>query len=173
MFFTAPKILSENHDYLNSKIVFPLWHYHVTDTMDMSLSKPWEIMKDRGAWSAAVHGVTKSWTWLSDWNELYWGNINCKKIYIYSLVAQMGKHLPTMRETWVQSLSWEDPLEKEMATHSITLAWKIPWTEKPGRLLSMASQRFGHDWATSLSYIYLYMYKIGHTKKFFVKKKSV
>ena len=62
-----------------------------------------------------------------------------------SLVAQIVKYLPTMRETWVQSLSWEDPLEKEMATHSSTLAWKIPWTEKPGRLQSMGLQRVGHD----------------------------
>ena len=67
------------------------------------------------------------------------------------LVAQMVKLLPTMRETWVQSLGQEDPLEKEMATHSSILAWKIPWTEEPGRLQSMASQRVGHDWATSLS----------------------
>ena len=51
-----------------------------------------------------------------------------------SLVAQMVKHLSTMRETWVQSLGWEDPLEKEMAIHSRTIAWKIPWTEEPGRL---------------------------------------
>ena len=49
-----------------------------------------------------------------------------------SLVAQMVKHLPTMRETWVQSLGWENLLEKEMATHSSILAWKIPWTEDPG-----------------------------------------
>ena len=55
-----------------------------------------------------------------------------------------------MRETRVQSLGWEDPLEKEMATHSSTLAWKIPWTEEPGRLQSMGSQRVRHDWATSL-----------------------
>ena len=53
------------------------------------------------------------------------------------LVAQRVKHLPTMWETWVQSLGQEDPLEKEMATHSSTLAWKIPWTEEPGRLQSM------------------------------------
>ena len=59
------------------------------------------------------------------------------------LVAQMVKHLPTMRETWVQSLSWEDLLEKEMATHSSILAWKIPWTVEPGRLQSMGSQRVG------------------------------
>ena len=61
------------------------------------------------------------------------------------LVAQTVKHLPTMRETRVQSLGWEDPLEKEMATHSSILAWKIPWTEGPGTLLSMGSQRVGHD----------------------------
>ena len=67
------------------------------------------------------------------------------------LVAQMVKRLPTMQETWVQSLGWEDLLEKEMATHSSTLALKIPWTEEPGRLQSMGSQRVGHDWATSMS----------------------
>ena len=52
--------------------------------------------------------------------------------------------------TQVHSLGWEDPLEKEMATHSRTLAWKIPWTEEPGKLQSMGSQRVGHNWATSL-----------------------
>ena len=56
-----------------------------------------------------------------------------------------------MRETWVWSLGWEDPLEKEMATHSSTLAWKIPWTEEHGGLQSTGSQRVGHIWATSLS----------------------
>ena len=60
-------------------------------------------------------------------------------------MAQMVKRLPTMRETRVRSLGWEDPLEKEMATHSSILAWKIPWTEEPGWLLSMGSQRVGHD----------------------------
>ena len=62
-----------------------------------------------------------------------------------SLVAQMVKRLLTMRETRVQSLGWEDLLEKEMATHSSILAWKIPWTEEPGRQQSMGSQRVGHD----------------------------
>ena len=62
-----------------------------------------------------------------------------------SLVAQTVKHLPTMQETRVQSLGWEDPLEKEMATHSSTLAWDIPWMEDPGRLQSMGLQRVGHD----------------------------
>ena len=58
-----------------------------------------------------------------------------------SLVAQRLKHLPAMQETQVRSLGWEDPLEKEMATHSSILAWRIPWTENPGGLQSMGSQR--------------------------------
>ena len=62
-----------------------------------------------------------------------------------SLVAQRLKCLPAVRETWVRSLGWEDPLEKEMATHSSILAWRIPWTEEPGGLQSTASQRVGHD----------------------------
>ena len=57
----------------------------------------------------------------------------------------MVKRLPTMQETWVQSLGWEDLLEKEMATHSSILAWKIPWTGEPGKLQSMGLQRVGHD----------------------------
>ena len=57
----------------------------------------------------------------------------------------MVKGLPTIRETSVQSLGWEDLLEKEMVTHSSILAWKIPWMEEPGRLQSMGSQRVGHD----------------------------
>ena len=71
----------------------------------------------------------------------------CVYIYIYraSLVAQRLKRLPGMQETQVQSLGQEDPLEKEMATHSSTLAWRIPWTEEPGKLQSMGSQRVGHD----------------------------
>ena len=66
-------------------------------------------------------------------------------LFIVSLVAQMVKHLPTMRETRVRFLGPEDPLQKEMATHSRTLAWKIPWTEESGRLQSMRSPRVGHD----------------------------
>ena len=66
-------------------------------------------------------------------------------------MAQRLKCLPAMRETWVQSMGQEDPLEKEMATHSSILAWRIPWTEEPGGLQSTGSQRVGHDRATSLS----------------------
>ena len=68
-----------------------------------------------------------------------------------SLVVQMVKRHPAMRETQVRLVGLEDPMEKEMATHSAPLAWKIPRTEEPGRLLSMGSQRIGHDWAISLS----------------------
>ena len=62
-----------------------------------------------------------------------------------SLVAQIVKRLPAMRETRVQSLGWENPLEKEMVAHSSTLAWKIPWMEEPHRVQSMGLQRVGHD----------------------------
>ena len=62
-----------------------------------------------------------------------------------SLVAQTVKHLPTMWWTWVRSLGREEALEKEMATHSSILAWKVPWMEEPGKLQSMGSQRVGHD----------------------------
>ena len=60
-------------------------------------------------------------------------------------MAQTIKRLSTMRETRVRSLGWEDPLEKEMAIHYSTIAWKIPWTEEPGRLHSMGLQRVGHN----------------------------
>ena len=76
------------------------------------------------------------------------------EVYIldFSQVAQMVKHLPAMRETWFWFPGWEYTLGKEMATHSSTLAWKIQWTDEPGRLQSMVSRRVGHDWATSLSF---------------------
>ena len=90
-----------------------------------------------------VHGVTKSWTWLSDFQF--------HVLIRASLVAQMVKRLPAMRETRVQFLGREDPLEKEMVIHTSTLAWKIPWAEEPDRLQSMGSQRVGHDWAISFS----------------------
>ena len=64
---------------------------------------------------------------------------------LYMVMAQTVKRLSTMWETWVQSLGWEDPLEKAVAPHSSTSAWKIPWTEEPGRLQSMVSQRVEHD----------------------------
>ena len=81
------------------------------------------------------------------WVDLDWGMGHNRT----SVVAQTVKRLSIMRETQVRSLGREDPLEKEMAMHSSTVAWKIPWTEEPGRLQSMGSQRVGHDCVTSLS----------------------
>ena len=63
-------------------------------------------------------------------------------------MAQVVKNLPTVQETWVQSLGQEDPLEEEVATHSSILAWKIPWSEEPGELQSMGSKRVRHDLVT-------------------------
>ena len=70
------------------------------------------------------------------------GSFKCDRA---SLVAQLVKNLPAMQETWVQSLGWEDPLERGMATHSSIFAWRIPWTEEPGGLQSTGLQRVGHD----------------------------
>ena len=70
-------------------------------------------------------------------------------IGLISLVAQMVRSRPAMQETWVRSLDWEDPLEKETATHSSIPAWEIPRTEEPGRLQSMGLQRVRHDWGTN------------------------
>ena len=66
-------------------------------------------------------------------------------LQLASLVAQRIKHLPAMQETWVLSLGWKDPLEKEMATHSSVLTWRIPWAEGPGGLPSLGLQGVGHD----------------------------
>ena len=71
-----------------------------------------------------------------------------------SLVAQMKKHLPAMQETQVQSLGQEDPLEKQMATHSSILAWRLPWTEEPGGLQSTGLQRVRHNWVTKYSSLF-------------------
>ena len=85
---------------------------------------------------------SQSRTWLSDFT-----------FTLFSLVAQRLKFLPPMRETRVRSLGQEDSLENEMLTHSSILAWRIPWTEKPGRLQSMGSQRVGHNWEASLTHL--------------------
>ena len=86
-------------------------------------------------WSHKVSGTTEWLSWLTYARTF--------------LVAQSVKNLPAMLETWVWSLSWEDPLEKGIATYSSILAWRIPWTEESGRLQSMGLQREECDWATN------------------------
>ena len=78
-----------------------------------------------------------------------------------SLVAHTVKNPPTMRETWVWSLGWDEPLEEGMATHSSILAWRIPWTEEPGGIQSMGSQRVRHNWATKHSTQHMYIFRRG------------
>ena len=115
-----------------------------------------ENPRDGRAWWADVYGVTQSQTRLkrlssSSRSDLAAAEVilQCNMYHIFyaqaSLVAQRLKRLPPMRETLVRSLGREDPLEKEMVTHSSIFAWRIPWTEKPGRLQSTGSQRVGPD----------------------------
>ena len=102
-------------------------------------TEPASLMSPASAYRSFTTGTT--------WKALSF-HITC---LFTSLVAQTAQHLPAMRETWVRSLGQEDALEKEMETHSGTLAGKIPWTEEPGGLQSMGSLRVGHDRATSHS----------------------
>ena len=104
------------------------------------------------------HATWKQSRWISCIKRPGYSFINLCVIKLYSiylipasLMAQTVMHLPAMQETCVRFLGWEDPLEKEMAIHSSTPAWKIPWTEEPDRLQSMGSQRVRHNWVTSLS----------------------
>ena len=92
-------------------------------------------------------------SWLFASGDQNTGALASASVFPISLIAQVVKRLSTMRETWVRSLGREDPLKMEMATHSKTLAWKIPWTEKPDGLESIGPQRVGHSWTTSLTYL--------------------
>ena len=111
------------------------WFDGITDSTDMSLSKLWELVKDKEAWRAAVHRVTKSWTRLSNWTQL--------TVLMGFPGGSVIKNLPAMQESQVRSLDQEDALEKGMDAHSSILASRIPWTEEPRGLC-----RVGHDWVT-------------------------
>ena len=143
------------------------WLDSITDSMDMTLSKLQEIVKDREAWHATVHGVSKSWKQLSNWTTTRYGSIsfiflcisNCYSTMCWKDFSLSLKNIFTCYETpechifhqhfryidlpffWIACSKGEIYLwEKEMATHSSTLAWKIPWIEEPGRLWSMGLQ---------------------------------
>ena len=112
-----------------------------------------ENPRDGGAWWAAIYGIAQSRTRLKRLSSIsllpYSKHFQYFKVllltYQTSLVAQAVKRLPTVWETQVRSLGREDPLGKEMATHSSILAWRTPWMEEHGRLQSMGSQRVRHD----------------------------
>ena len=123
----------------------------ITDSMDMSLSKLQELVLDREAWWAAISLVKKSQRLLNDCTQ---------KLYIEaSLVAQMVKNLRVMWEIWetkVWSLGWKDPLEKGMVTTPVFLPGEFPWTEEPGGVQSMGSQRVKHNWVTKLTHTHIH-----------------
>ena len=114
--------------------------------------KRWVQSLDRETWQLQPTG---SYRVRHDWRDLACTHTRMQDIYTGLPRWCSGKrtHLPTQetQETWVRSLGWEDLLEEEMATSSSSLAWKIPWTGKPGELQSMWSQRAGHNWVTEHS----------------------
>ena len=133
-------ILSKRNQPENSKkaLILIIWHSEKSKTIGTVKSMVSKVQEEE-------EDEAKPKRFSGKWNS----SLCCYMTGWASLLAQRVKNLPSMQETQVQSLGWEDPLEKGMATHSSILAWRIPWTEEPGRLQSMGSQRVGYDWATN------------------------
>ena len=127
--------------YEMSRSIFAQFTKHVENSSCsalMHIQTLWRTINTGARGPALVNRHRERASWRITITILHWA----------SLVAQLVTNPPAMRETWVRSLVWEDPLEKGMATHSSILAWEIPRTEEPGGLQSTGSQRFGHNWAT-------------------------
>ena len=127
------------------------------DPLEKEIATHSSILARKISWAVEPGGLqSMGWQRVGhDWvAELNWTDF----IFPASMVAQMVKSLPALQENGVRSLCWKDPLEKEIATHSSILAWKIPWTEEPGKLPSMGLQRVRQDWATSHSSFLLISY---------------
>ena len=144
-FFSDPRILCSSwkiHEclagryFLASQLKYRAFHYLYNYTLALILDL-----------NLPTNQQTKTWKiYFNNWSR----KIN-RIVYIYIFIClrkERLKCLPAMWETWARSLGGEDPLEKEIATHSSILAWRIPWTEEPGGLQSMGLQRVGHDWTT-------------------------
>ena len=118
----------------------PVWSLDLEDALEKELATHSSILAWKIPWTEEMGGLQLM---VSQRVEHDWASNTFP-------VAQMVKNLPAMRETLVISLGQEDYLQKEMATHSSILAWRIPWTEEPGGLQSIESQTVGHDWATKI-----------------------
>ena len=156
---SLPDFVSLNFSWRSSHVIHP--YPQLNSSISSELYNTCTYLSRLLAYS---HYLFTSLFFLSDWEQGPWLIHSCVfsphsfsawyAIGGASLVAQTVKRLPAMREIQVRFLGREDPLEKEMAIHSSTLTWKIPWTEKPDRLQSMGLQRVRHDWATLLHSLY-------------------